>query len=187
MIEELVNDLISKKVSPYGIALSLILYLKEKGFKNEQMCDSYLKSWKSEILHSRDELLEKEIIMDHQDNLSFNNLQLVRRYKPVVMDESFDMAEELWNAYPVVLPITTGGQFLARKGPDKQAVLELYLKKINNSTEKHKFVMKQLETYVKLVFANKINGDKIVTWISNETWNDIPELEQSKGEFKTDI
>jgi hypothetical protein len=102
--------------------------------------------------------------------------------------ELIDMAEELWDNYPGALPLGGGGMFIARKGIDKYEVLQLYLDRIKNSEEKHKFVLEQLKIYVKLVLDSKINGHRIHDWISNEMWDIIPSLNAAaKGEFKTDI
>jgi hypothetical protein len=99
-----------------------------------------------------------------------------------------DMAEELWDSYPGALPLSGGGMFIARKGPDKYDVLRLYLDRINNDPRKHEFVLEQLKVYVKLVLDSKINGHRIHDWISNEMWDIIPALQAgSRGEFKTDI
>lgn len=101
---------------------------------------------------------------------------------------SEDMGEELWAKYPAALPLSGGGMFIARKGPDKYEVIKLYLQRINYSEEKHKFVLEQLQVYIKLVLDSKINGHRIHDWISNEMWDIIPALQAgSRGEFKTDI
>src|SRR5260221_13785037 len=45
----------------------------------------------------------------------------------------FDMAEELWEAYPITFRIGERGMFVARAGGDKDELLQLYLQKINFS------------------------------------------------------
>lgn len=106
----------------------------------------------------------------------------------VVKEDANTMAEELWNQYPAAFPLSDGAMFIARKGPDKQEVLKLYLERIDCNPEKHKYVLEQLNKYIKLVFDRKINGHRIHDWISNEMWDIIPELvAASRGEFKTDI
>lgn len=106
----------------------------------------------------------------------------------VVKEDSNTMGEELWNQYPAAFPLSDGAMFIARKGPDKQEVLKLYLERIDFNPEKHKYVLEQLRKYIKLVFDRKINGHRIHDWISNEMWDIISDLEAaSRGEFKTDI
>lgn len=118
---------------------------------------------------------------------SFKNVMFEEEYF-TTRSEMFEMAEELWSRYPAALPLGDGGMFIARKGPDKQEVLKLYLERINYSPEKHKYVLEQLNKYIKLVLDRKINGHRIHDWISNEMWDIIPELvAASRGEFKTDI
>jgi hypothetical protein len=115
------------------------------------------------------------------------NARLVAKFSNKKSD-LFEMAEELWNAYPAAFPLGGGGMFIARKGTDKHEILKLYLERIDNSREKHEFVLEQLKVYVRLVLNQKINGHRIHDWISNEMWDMIPSLDlASQGNFKTDI
>lgn len=134
-------------------------------------------------------LMDKELIISSsQLNPAINNSIVNPNIRQLEIESGEDMATELWEKYPAALPLGDGGMFIARKGPDKQEVLKLYLERINFNPEKHKFVLEQLKKYVKLVHDRKINGHRIHDWISNEMWDIIPELEAaSRGEFKTDI
>ena len=119
--------------------------------------------------------------------VNIDNVRIAAKWRQDT-GESFEMAEELWQAYPGAFPLGGGGMFIARKGPDKHEVLKLYLERINNDRQKHEFVLQQLKVYVKLVLDQKINGHRIHDWISNEMWDTIPALlAASEGNFKTDI
>jgi hypothetical protein len=89
---------------------------------------------------------------------------------------SEDEGEELWNAYPPNFPLSSGGTFIARAGGDKDDLIEKYLKKINFSPVKHRFVMQQLKNYKSLVQQGRINGHKISDFIGMELWTTIAEI-----------
>jgi hypothetical protein len=98
--------------------------------------------------------------------------------------------EELWKAYPPQFPLSTGGYFVARAGLDKDEMINLYLKKINNSPSKHKFVLEQIQKYKVMVKEGKLLGKKLFDFISEETWDTIAEIErttQKKQGFGRDI
>jgi hypothetical protein len=157
--------------------------------KNSEACDNWIKingEINKEILLS---LYNKGlIIVSSISNPSYLSSIISGKAKSEQLDDLESISHELWNSYPAALPLGDGGMFIARKGPDKQEVLKLYLERINFNPEKHKFVLEQLKKYVKLVHDRKINGHRIHDWISNEMWDIIPELEAaSRGEFKTDI
>lgn len=156
--------------------------------KDSSACDRWIKEKgdaSQEVLKSlRDKGL---IILTSLNPTSISSVQSSSILE-IVKEDAISMAEELWNKYPAALPLGDGAMFIARKGPDKQEVLKLYLERINYSPEKHKYVLEQLSKYVKLVLDRKINGHRIHDWISNEMWDIISELvAASRGEFKTDI
>lgn len=95
--------------------------------------------------------------------------------------------EELWNRYPAIFPMGGGKSFLARTGGDKMVLCELYHSRINNSEEIHNEVLKQLDRYIKMVNSGKIHGNKIITWIVESMWEQIAEIPEDDGDFKTDI
>lgn len=133
-------------------------------------------------------LVEKNLLISGTKIPTMDSCIVNPRMKEVEYSSREEMAEELWNRYPGAFPLGDGGMFIARKGPDKHEVLKLYLQRINYSADKHQFVLKQLDAYVKLVLDRKINGHRIHDWISNEMWDIIPALQSaSTGEFKTDI
>lgn len=100
-----------------------------------------------------------------------------------------DMADELWEAYPITFPLGQGKMFVARAGGDKDELLQLYLQKINFSTDKHRQVLLQLARYRRMVELGIINGYKISDFIRQELWDTIAlvPVEQEGGEFGKDI
>lgn len=150
--------------------------------------NEYSKSVFSPTLEDIKILVDKNIFITNTKIPTMDSCIVNPRMKEVEYSSREEMADELWNRYPGAFPLGDGGMFIARKGPDKHDVLKLYLERINYSEEKHKFVLKQLENYTKLVLDRKINGHRIHDWISNEMWDIIPALQlASTGEFKTDI
>lgn len=102
----------------------------------------------------------------------------------------YDMAEDLWNAYPVTFPLyDKGTRFLARSGGDKEELCNEYLRRIKNSTSKHNFVIEQLEVYKGLVNRGELNGYKISDWIRMELWDSVKDYNKDKteGAFGKDI
>lgn len=137
------------------------------------------------------ELEQREFIMD------FNS---PGKYFPelYVLGESIqrifateEMAEELYEAYPATFRLNDkGSRFIARAGGDKDELLQLYLKKINHSASKHKFVMEQLPRYVSLVNSGEINGYKLADFIRQELWEVVAQITEEKekgGSFGRDI
>lgn len=100
-----------------------------------------------------------------------------------------DMAEELWEAYPITFRIGQTSMFVARAGGDKDELLALYLQKINFSSQKHKVVLTELKRYEKMVSLGLINGYKISDFIRQELWDTIAQIpvEQEGGDFGKDI
>jgi len=152
-----------------------------------------VKKYQSEIFNPDTEdfksLIQKGIVISSSMNSpDLSNSIINPHIRQVELETNEDMAMELWDSYPAALPLSGGGMFIARKGPDKHEVMKLYLERINFNPEKHRFVIDQLKVYVKLVLDQKINGHRIHDWISNEMWDIIPSLmSASRGEFKTDI
>lgn len=102
----------------------------------------------------------------------------------------YDMAEELWDAYPVTLPLYgKGSQFLARTGGDKEELCNDYLRRIKHSTAKHQYIMEQLEIYKYLTSKGELNGYKISDWIRMELWDSIGTYvkDKTEGGFGKDI
>lgn len=101
---------------------------------------------------------------------------------------SYEMAEQLWNSYPVTFRLgDKGTKFIARAGGDKDELLTLYLQKINHSTVKHEKALKELARYVDMVGKGEVNGYKIGDWIRQEMWDTIAEIEEKGGSFGKDI
>lgn len=101
----------------------------------------------------------------------------------------YEMAEDLWNHYPVTFPLGDKGKFIARGGGDRDELLLLYLQKINHSTQKHDIVISQLERYVGMVLRGEVNGHKLSDWIRMEMWETIaaiPVIEEG-GNFGRDV
>lgn len=99
----------------------------------------------------------------------------------------YEIASELWDKYPVRFPLGEKGFFVARSGGDKDELLELYTKKINHSTPRHKFVLEQLGRYEKMVLRGEINGHKLGDWIRMEMWDTIAAIKEEGGEFGKDL
>jgi len=95
--------------------------------------------------------------------------------------------DELYEAYPAAFPLSGGSMFIARTGGDKGILAQLYHSRINNSREEHEFAMKQLHRYIKMVKSRKINGYKLVDWITNSLWHVIAEIPEDQPDFKTDL
>lgn len=181
----LMKRMIEYKFRPYSIAAALLI--SERNGHNRAAVEAYLEKWPMGE-ESLWELINTDCIRI-LDGQPINALNAVMSPKYTLdRAESMELAEELWDAYPATFPLSDGGMFIARKGTDKYEVLKTYLERINHSEEKHRYVLEQLKTYVKLVLERKINGHRIHDWISNEMWDIIPDLlAGSKGEFKTDI
>lgn len=105
--------------------------------------------------------------------------------KEFVIDD--EMVAELWDKYPATFPLSEGKLFIARAGGDKELLLANYKKRINNSPAKHKFVMYQLERFVRLVMAGKLNGRKLSDWIAEEIWDTVAEIQEEGGSFARNI
>lgn len=132
-----------------------------------------------------DDLEDKGMI----DNLNYppNTLPEMYIVKDHISHEIFatdDDGEELWKTYPATFPLSSGGTFVARAGGDKDDLIEKYLKKINHSPSKHKFVMRQVKVYKELVRQGRINGHKISDFIGLELWNTIAEINEKEVKEK---
>lgn len=111
---------------------------------------------------------------------------------PVAREQfaGYEMAEQLWEGYPATFRLgDKGTRFIARGGGDKDELLALYLQKINFSTPKHAFVMRQVARFIPMVEAGQINGYKLSDWIRGELWDTIAAVESAGegGEFGKDI
>jgi len=182
MTQKLLSDMIEKGLDP--VTISLIVMVGSRSSK------SSIKSYLNRYPFGPDTINKAVslgfIYFPHGSGL-IENAKLTEVYSANV-EENMEMGEELWTKYPAALPLGGGGMFIARKGPDKYEVINLYLERIQHSPEKHEFVLEQLQVYIKLVLDSKINGHRIHDWISNEMWDIIPALQAgAKGEFKTDI
>jgi hypothetical protein len=181
--QKTINRIIGLKLDP--LSFYAVIAVQERRTENAKYLEQYIGKYG---LPSYSSLVDAGIFKKLDDRPAcFDNVIFEPGYSSSKSD-MFDMAEELWDKYPAAFPLGDGGMFIARKGPDKHEVLKLYLERINSNPEKHQFVMKQLETYSKMVFDRKINGHRIHDWISNEMWDIVASLEAaSRGEFKTDI
>jgi hypothetical protein len=182
---KLLQTMIKYKYRPYSIVAAYLI--SEKNGPLRKDIEEYLKKYPMGE-ESLWELMSLNIIrvMDGHPT-SLMSCELSKEFT-IDKASNMEMAEELWDAYPGTFPLSDGGMFIARKGPDKHEVLSTYLQRINHDKEKHEYVLQQLKVYVKLVLERKINGHRIYDWISNEMWDIIPDLEAgSRGEFKTDI
>lgn len=167
----------------------LFLWLLLRKDFNKPYRESLSKQYLREVSKFRqediDDLEERQLI----DNLNFAPNTLPEMY--IVKEEiareitvTDDDGEELWNAYPPNFPLSSGGTFVARAGGDKDELIVKYLKKINYSPTKHKFVLQQLKAYKELVRSGKINGHKISDFIGMELWTTIAEISQKEVKEK---
>jgi len=181
--QKVINRILALKLDP--LSFYAVIAVQERRTENAKALQSYIEKYGVPNYSS---LFEAGIFNKLDDRPAcFDNVMLNLEYSNSKSD-MFEMAEELWDKYPAAFPLGDGGMFIARKGPDKHEVLKLYLERIGFDSEKHQFVMKQLDTYTKMVFDRKINGHRIHDWISNEMWDIVVSLESaSRGEFKTDI
>jgi hypothetical protein len=132
-------------------------------------------------------LLMKRMVEFPGGSMIADKMSLTEEFREDIFANT-DMGEELYSAYPATFNLSGGGMFVARTGMEKHLMIECYLTKIGRNSEKHKFVMRQLEKYIKLVQANKINGHKLSDWILNEMWETVAAIEgNTSSPFKTDI
>ena len=88
-----------------------------------------------------------------------------------------NQGEEMWDAYPAFFPMHgKGTNFAGRSGGDKNHVISEYLKRIGNSTKKHKFVMKQITHFKNLVDRGITHGLKISDFVKTEFWDSVVEF-----------
>lgn len=185
MKQELINHLIEHKFDTSSLITALLISANNGA--NASKVKTYLEKYPLWDKGLKELILHQVAFVYPGQEVTILNARLTDQFTES-KSELFDMAEELWQAYPGALPLGGGGMFIARKGVDKYEVLRLYLERINNSEEKHQFVLEQLKIYVKLVLDSKINGHRIHDWISNEMWDIVPSLSAaSQGQFKTDI
>jgi hypothetical protein len=99
-----------------------------------------------------------------------------------------DMGRQLWDNYPGLIKLKDKGtSFIAKAGEDPEVLISKYLDKIGHSTDKHKFVMEQLDKYKKLLETGKVNGYKISDFVRYEIWNTIAEIEIGDEQFGRDL
>lgn len=151
----------------------------------ESLAKQYLTEVEKFTQRNIDDLEEKGMI----DNLNYPpntlpEMYIVKEHISKKMFASDDEGEELWKAYPPNFPLSTGGTFVARAGGDKDELIAKYLKKINYSPIKHKFIMQQLKAYKELVKTGRINGHKISDFIAMELWDTIDQIVQKEVKEK---
>lgn len=111
---------------------------------------------------------------------------LTAKSKKIFCD--IELAEEFWKAYPATFFMKDKGvNFIARGGADKNHILEEYLQRIDYSTVKHKFVLKQLMKYRRLVERGIVNGYKASDFVKMELWNVIVEFDDEEVKFGKDL
>lgn len=99
-----------------------------------------------------------------------------------------DMGKQLWENYPAIIKLKDKGtSFVAKAGEDPDVLVVKYLNKIGHSVDKHKFVMKQLDKYKKLIEKGKVNGYKISDFVKYEIWNTIAEIKLDDEQFGRDL
>jgi hypothetical protein len=159
-----------------------------KGFAREAQVLNKREPWSEEEII---DLVKKGILKSSDDSFHYLSLSVNSEFSFENLN-NIEWGEQLWQAYPATFPLGDGGSFIARttKGHSKDVIIKEYLTKIGNSEAKHKFVMKQLPGYVKLVENGKINGHTIVDFIRNELWDTISGLVEEKeleNKFKMSI
>lgn len=88
--------------------------------------------------------------------------------------------EDFYNTYPAYFPIGDSGKmFMARSGAPKDIVISFYMDRITKTT--HPFVMKQLKKFIKLVEEGTLPGRKIMDFIGEELWHQLPNDEEDGG------
>jgi DNA-binding MarR family transcriptional regulator len=99
-----------------------------------------------------------------------------------------EIAEELWKAYPATFFMKDKGvNFIARGGADKEYIMEEYLRRIDYSTNKHKFVLQQLMKYRRLVERGIVNGYKASDFVKMEIWNVVAEFNDEQPLMGRDL
>lgn len=166
-----------------------ILYLTKRrweGWRKEYVDYTHIHPWSQEEM--LDLLAKKLIIAPYYepgaplDPLGISIPEDTKLYL------NTDMGEQLWNGYPATFQFSTGNMFVARTGMAKDNLITLYLDKIAHDPEKHEFVMKQLNKYIRLVSAGKINGHKLSDWVLNEIWDTVASIPSDTSSlFKDDV
>jgi hypothetical protein len=185
-MNDIIKELIDRKVSPKALAAGIVLAMSKGSLEQRQLAQGYLENWEHVIDEPkvRKELWQEQFIAKGEKPLL--ECEFRSQFTIKTKDDLMEMAEELWDAYPVMFPLSGGGSFIARKGGDKIEILKMYLERIENSPEKHEFVLQQLIVFSKMVYAGKVNGVRIQEWVTNELWDSIVKPE-SVDNFKTDI
>jgi hypothetical protein len=141
----------------------------------------------------KDLIAKKMVVAPHWDpDAELNLIDIALPEDGEVMSENMfdniELGEQLYQSYPPAFPLGEGRTFIARSGMPKHKLIELYLDKIGRDSEKHKFVMIQLEKYVNMVANGKINGHKLSDWVEQEMWDVIASISgETASQFKEDI
>lgn len=159
-----------------------------KGFGHEAQQFFKSEPWTEEEII---DLVKKGILTSSDGSYYYLSLRVNSEFSSSGLNNQ-EMGEELWQAYPATFPLTGGGNFNARttKGMGKEAVINEYLKRINNNADKHQSIIReQLPRYIKMVLAGKINGHSIYDFVMDEMWDSIagPVEVDFKPKFGTDI
>jgi hypothetical protein len=162
----------------------MFLYLvKMKDFQDA-------KSWSNQYVIRVKKFSVEDVVHPLIERDYLINLNQPGEYYPefLVVSESGDglfatymMGQELWDAYPKMLPIGHGGSFVARAGIEKDDLIEEYLRKIDHDPGVHVTVMRKLKVYEAMVRSGNINGHKIVNWVRETMWEVVPD--EDKPEF----
>jgi len=161
--KQLTSFLVKKKVTP--TQLYIISCIQEKDFRSLGSYIEKLGNPKAEII----DLINKGIIIDlNKDGESYvDSMMISDSFSRGYIIESGIAGEQIWNLYPWWF-IVNGDKFPA-KTTDKDALIELYGRRINNSYSEHKKVLKILE--------HLVNTESIVMgiqkWVSSEQWNAV--------------
>lgn len=185
-MEELIKSLLKANADPKLVVVGILASFSKGSLEKRKIAANYIRRWGGYVNDDRliYDLWKMGFIQKPEKNIE--DCVFIEKYSVQSRDEGMAMAEELWDAYPAVLPLSGGGSFLARKGDDKHEILKMYLDRIQNDSAKHQHVLRQLHKFIKAVYAKQVNGVRIQEFISNEIWDLVDEID-SNGNFKTDI
>lgn len=173
-------------VDPIQFHLLFLLYHKKDALSTtaqlERFKHSVMMHEGADAIKKRIDALEQKGLIENLNGVEANaynadRLVVTPHFEAILIKEN--AGDELWNAYPAVMPIGDTGSFVSRFG-DKDAITMDYERRIRKDVVKHKMVMEQLEKFKRLVVAGKMNGMKIANFVSSELWDVLVEIKENE-------
>jgi len=179
---------ISKKENLCIVEILLLYLLSHNDFTKNSPLSEYMNTCGTFSIDTLKKLSREKYL----DNFNSPNeyypemFSLTEKSKTMFADVT--IGEEFWKAYPAAFYMRgKGANFIARTGVDKEILITEYLNRIGFSSEKHKFVLRQLSKYEELVRSGIINGHKIRDFVKSEMWDVIAEFNTEEKSFGKDV